>query len=629
MARLPDDAAKRIREFASSVPDEDVYDDEKGEKGREDDPHVTVLYGLHTSDHDEVRGKLSGFGPIKARLGRVTAFHNPDCVVLKVAVESQDLIRLNGFVKRNFEYTDTHPEYKPHATIAYLRHRKDDPYWYKDDFQESLDMDVVIDGLRFSSADGRNTTFGLGAGREALMARRVSASLIETIHPEEIPTLWFENESGDMYVPDLAHWGQEGYPGGSIPKGFDFQFSAFPNVLRESILKMVRPDEVAACDHPTDYRRVDHGLLPEYEGERCDKCGGSRQRKRGEPWPPWDDHGSVDMGAMNSSWSEELVLALANRKGWKLGQAIMVVAKACERCMNVLAHEVGLDWGYEHGSEEWKRSNTKCDFCCPGSERPRRVAALITFDELRAEGERYWKMLWETDPDEARRVEGLIEQFNAKYNMASRIAMGEKVALEHILNVECGGMRRNLDQNIELYGMGRLSPKYEKALEWFFGTKDKKRMMMESWKMRQVPVMCPDGRVEIVDKRTGDLVEKVARMTSRRGKSAGSSGYWIEGGFKAADWTDGALSIAQKAIKYSGSWMGRDSIKAIILKLKKVDELLPKDSPARGKMEAAMKKSEEFYDKVGVGRWTEVETVRKMQEIFKLLDDLRGSFFVR
>jgi 2'-5' RNA ligase len=518
MARLPDDAAKRIREFASSIPDSDIFQDEKGEKGREDDPHITVLYGLHTVDHDEVRQKLADFGPIKARLGRVTAFHNPDCVVLKVAVESPDLIRLNRFLKQNFEHTDTHPEYKPHATVAYLKHRRDDPYWYKDVFQESLNMEVMIDELRFSSADGKKTTFGLGDGREASMARRIAASLIETIHPEEIPTLWFENEAGDMCVPDLAHWGQDGYPGGSIPKGFDFQFSAFPNVLRESILKTVRPDEVAACDHPSDYRRIDHGLLPEYEGERCDKCGGSRQRKKGEPWPPWDWHGSVDMGAMESSWSEELVLALANKKGWKLGQAIMVAAKACERCMNVLAHEVGLDWGYEHGSEEWMRANTQCDFCKPVSERPRRVAALITFDELRAEGEKYWKMLWETNPDEAKRIEGLIEQYNAKYKMASRIAIGERLAMVHILNVECGLRRQNLDENIELYGTGRLPDKYETVLEKYFGTDDKRKMMQMAWKMRNIPVLCPSGAVQIVDKNTGDMVEKFASMASRRGK---------------------------------------------------------------------------------------------------------------
>ena len=31
--------------------------------------------------------------------------------------------------------------------------------------------------------------------------------------------------------------------------------------------------------------------------------------------------------------------------------------------MNVLADKYGLDWGYEEGSEEWKKTGTSCQFC--------------------------------------------------------------------------------------------------------------------------------------------------------------------------------------------------------------------------------------------------------------------------
>jgi hypothetical protein len=102
--------------------------------------------------------------------------------------------------------------------------------------------------------------------------------------------------------------------------------------------------------------------------------------------------------------------------------------------------------------------------------------------------------------------------------MASRRAIGERLAMVHILNVECGLRRQNLDENIELYGTGRLPDKYETVLEKYFGTDDKRKMMQMAWKMRNIPVLCPSGAVQIVDKNTGDMVEKFASMASRRGK---------------------------------------------------------------------------------------------------------------
>jgi len=193
MAPLPEGAAARIREIAAAIPDEDIYESEDGEHGREDDVHVTVKYGLHTSDHEEVRKALQGFGPVRATLRRLTAFHAPDFVVLKVSVESEDLIRLNRLVCDSFEFTDSHPEYRPHATVAYLRHRPADPYWYKAAFAgPGLDMDVVIDELEFSDAGGRHTFFDLSGKREAASAKVASLFQIDE-----------SRERGRLYMEEL------------------------------------------------------------------------------------------------------------------------------------------------------------------------------------------------------------------------------------------------------------------------------------------------------------------------------------------------------------------------------------------------------------------------------------------
>ena len=64
----------------------------------------------------------------------------------------------------------------------------------------------------------------------------------------------------------------------------------------------------------------------------------------------------------NSGWQEDLAQAMAN-SGIRLHKAILIAANACERCMNALAYEHGLDWGYEEMSEDWKKCGTECDFC--------------------------------------------------------------------------------------------------------------------------------------------------------------------------------------------------------------------------------------------------------------------------
>jgi hypothetical protein len=65
----------------------------------------------------------------------------------------------------------------------------------------------------------------------------------------------------------------------------------------------------------------------------------------------------------NSSWSEDLALAIFNNTEFKLKESIIISARSCERCMNSLAHEYGLSWGYPKYSNDWDRCGTSCLFC--------------------------------------------------------------------------------------------------------------------------------------------------------------------------------------------------------------------------------------------------------------------------
>lgn len=175
LARFGEPLAGAIRAWGDTIPDELVFDDEDGELGREDKPHVTVKYGLHTSDTDEVLSKVSGWPPFEVTLGKTSVFHGDgDYVVLKLSVQSRDLVALNRHVSRVFEVTDTYPEYKPHATIAYMVRKPEDPYYYQQFFTDNFEgMTATIDELEFSAADGRKVPIPLTGSSNDMQAMQL------------------------------------------------------------------------------------------------------------------------------------------------------------------------------------------------------------------------------------------------------------------------------------------------------------------------------------------------------------------------------------------------------------------------------------------------------------------------
>lgn len=142
---LPADVAGDIRTLADSIPDADL-----GEDGREDKPHVTVKFGLHTDDVADVRRVLAGEGPITVTLGKTSLFpakEGADYDVVKVDVDSPDLHRLNAKIAKALEHTDTHPTYKPHATIAYVKAGLGKKYEGRTDLEGKT---VTLNAITFS-----------------------------------------------------------------------------------------------------------------------------------------------------------------------------------------------------------------------------------------------------------------------------------------------------------------------------------------------------------------------------------------------------------------------------------------------------------------------------------------------
>lgn len=132
-----------------NIPDSDLAPD-----GRETNLHVTVKYGLHEHDPYEIRSFLFGQKPFMIELGPISLFSNDEGDVVKIEVISPELHALNKKISETFEHTDTHPEYIPHVTLAYVKAGCGKKYEGRTDFQG---MKIPISGCTFSGNDNRKT----------------------------------------------------------------------------------------------------------------------------------------------------------------------------------------------------------------------------------------------------------------------------------------------------------------------------------------------------------------------------------------------------------------------------------------------------------------------------------------
>jgi hypothetical protein len=91
-------------------------------KGRDMQPHVTVLFGFHPDvSVDQINAITKGIGNIDAKVGPFEAFsEGEDGVPLVMRVESEKLRKLNADLKV-LPHHETWPDYKPHVCVAYLK----------------------------------------------------------------------------------------------------------------------------------------------------------------------------------------------------------------------------------------------------------------------------------------------------------------------------------------------------------------------------------------------------------------------------------------------------------------------------------------------------------------------------
>lgn len=149
---LEDDLAR----IAAEIDPQDLAGD-----GIETEAHVTVCYGTHTHDPEEIKAILQevGIGQVHLSLGALSTFppsdHSDGAAVLKFDVESEDLEKMNAAIRAKLKTTDSFPEYHPHITLAYVKPEAVEKYLGK----TFPAVEIVANTFQFSAQDGTKTDF--------------------------------------------------------------------------------------------------------------------------------------------------------------------------------------------------------------------------------------------------------------------------------------------------------------------------------------------------------------------------------------------------------------------------------------------------------------------------------------
>jgi len=148
----------------SLIADEDLYEEEGDQTyGRENDPHVTVLYGLHADVPDsKIEELVDGLKPTELILKKISIFENNDKYdVVKFDITGVSKGKLSDmntkFVK--LPHTSDYPDYYPHATIAYVKAGTGKKYVQTLSTKDAITVEATE--IRYSKADGTENKYKL------------------------------------------------------------------------------------------------------------------------------------------------------------------------------------------------------------------------------------------------------------------------------------------------------------------------------------------------------------------------------------------------------------------------------------------------------------------------------------
>lgn len=137
----------------NNIPDADIYTRKKSPNyGREDEIHITALYGIYTDEIKEINSLFDNYKKFDVKLGEIKIFVNqPKFDVVVIDIISNGLVKLNKFLAKKVKYINQYGEFKPHLTIAYIKKNKN-----HNQYQSSIweNINFTCDHIIFSSKSG-------------------------------------------------------------------------------------------------------------------------------------------------------------------------------------------------------------------------------------------------------------------------------------------------------------------------------------------------------------------------------------------------------------------------------------------------------------------------------------------
>ena len=173
--QAPVEVAQKVATLADKILPRHLYK-------REDEPHITCLYGIEADDVEAVKNLVADFGPVRVTLGKTATFPSTAASVgetLYVEVDSPDLHRLNKLLKK-LPHTSSFPTYVPHLSVGTLFPGESQKYAGLADLDGTT---FTATHLTFSERSGRRHDVWL-CGTQADLA----TSLFDpTLHPRGQP----------------------------------------------------------------------------------------------------------------------------------------------------------------------------------------------------------------------------------------------------------------------------------------------------------------------------------------------------------------------------------------------------------------------------------------------------------
>ena len=119
-----------IKDIHKKIKDEELYvEDNNDDYGRETESHVTLVACLDNDvDLDKLKKYLKKLDEYKIFLSDISKFECEDYDVLKCSAKSFKMEETNKVITKNFITHSEHKIYKPHMTIAYMKHGMADKY---------------------------------------------------------------------------------------------------------------------------------------------------------------------------------------------------------------------------------------------------------------------------------------------------------------------------------------------------------------------------------------------------------------------------------------------------------------------------------------------------------------------